>query len=90
MALQDSVEPDDGKDAFLAALGETVRLRRARRGMTRRALAREAGVSERHLANLESGVGNASILVLRQVARALDCPVTELFDATAAADRMPH
>lgn len=80
MALQDSVEPDDGKDAFLAALGETVRLRRARRGMTRRALAGEAGVSERHLANLESGVGNASILVLRQVARALDCPVTELFD----------
>ena len=81
MALQDSVEPDDGKDAFLAALGETVRLRRARRGMTRRALAGEAGVSERHLASLESGVGNASILVLRQVARALDCPVTELFDA---------
>ena len=81
MALQDSVEPDDGKEAFLAALGETVRLRRARRGMTRRALAGEAGVSERHLASLESGVGNASILVLRQVARALDCPVTELFDA---------
>jgi XRE family aerobic/anaerobic benzoate catabolism transcriptional regulator len=80
MALQVSVDPDDGKAAFLAALGETVRVRRASRGMTRRALAAEAGVSQRHLASLESGVGNASILVLRQVARALDCPLTELFD----------
>ena len=49
--------------------------------MTRRMLATEAGVSERHLANLESGVGNASILVLRQIAQALDCPLTELIDA---------
>ena len=57
-----------------------MRVRRARRGMTRRALAAEAGVSERHLANLESGVGNASILVLRQVARALECPLAELVE----------
>ncbi len=68
------------KHPFLVTLGETVRLLRARRGMTRRALAAEAGVSERHLANLESGVGNASILVLRQVAEALGCALTELFD----------
>jgi len=81
VALQGTVEPDEGRDAFLAALGETVRTLRARRWMTRRALAAEARVSERHLANLESGVGNASILVLRQVARALDCPVTEQQDA---------
>jgi XRE family aerobic/anaerobic benzoate catabolism transcriptional regulator len=59
-------------------LGERVRTLRARRGVTRKALAREAGVSERHLANLESGVGNASILVLRQVAHALNCAVTDM------------
>ena len=46
------------RDPFLTALGETIRTARARRGMTRRMLASEAGVSERHLANLESGVGN--------------------------------
>jgi len=74
-----------GRDAFLLALGETIRTLRARRGMTRRMLATEAGVSERHLANLESGVGNASILVLRQVAQALDCPLTELIDTNADA-----
>jgi XRE family aerobic/anaerobic benzoate catabolism transcriptional regulator len=72
---------DDRRDPFLVGLGEAVRTLRARRGMTRRALAVEAGVSERHLANLESGVGNASILVLRQVAAALDVPLADLFDA---------
>jgi XRE family aerobic/anaerobic benzoate catabolism transcriptional regulator len=84
MSAQPVDEPRDGKDAFLVALGESVRVRRARRGLTRRALAAEAGVSERHLANLESGVGNASILVLRQIARALECQVAELVDASAA------
>jgi XRE family aerobic/anaerobic benzoate catabolism transcriptional regulator len=46
--------------------------------MTRKALARAADVSERHLANLEYGVGNASILVLRNVASALECSLAEL------------
>jgi len=84
MSAEPVVEPRDGKDAFLVALGESVRVRRARRGMTRRALAAGAGVSERHLANLESGVGNASILVLRQIARALECQVADLVDASLA------
>lgn len=67
-----------GKNPFLAALGERVRALRSRRGMTRKALALAADVSERHLANLEYGVGNASILVLLQVAAALQCALGEL------------
>lgn len=68
-----------GRDErFLAALGERLRLLRARRGLTRKALAREAGVSERHLANLEAGTGNASVLVLRQIAAALGSTLAEL------------
>lgn len=67
---------DDG--AFLIDLGERVRELRARRGMTRRILARDSGVSERYLAQLETGQGNASLLVLRQLARALDVPLQEL------------
>jgi XRE family aerobic/anaerobic benzoate catabolism transcriptional regulator len=66
------------KNPFLVALGERVRDLRARRGLTRRAVAQAADVSERHLANLEYGVGNASILVLLQVTRALQCPLAEL------------
>ncbi len=66
------------KDPFLLALGERVRALRARRGMTRKALAQATDVSERHLANLEYGMGNASILVLLQVTRALHCSFAEL------------
>ncbi len=66
------------KNPFLVTLGERVRSLRARRGMTRKAVAAAAGVSERHLANLEYGEGNASILVLLQVAGALHCSLFEL------------
>ncbi len=68
----------ESKHPFLAALGERVRALRARRGMTRKAVALAADVSERHLANLEYGTGNASILVLLQVAAALQCSLAEL------------
>ena len=69
---------DDDKNPFLVALGDRVRALRARRGMTRKAVAVAADVSERHLANLEYGIGNASILVLLQVAGALQCSLAEL------------
>src|ERR1700730_767451 len=65
-------------DPFLAQLGDRTRRLRARSGLTRRELAKEADVSERHLANLETGVGNPSAQILRQVARALNCSVAEL------------
>jgi XRE family transcriptional regulator, aerobic/anaerobic benzoate catabolism transcriptional regulator len=73
-----SPETSEAKNPFLLALGERVRSQRARRGLTRKALAAAADVSERHLANLEYGVGNASILVLQQVAEALECPLAQL------------
>ena len=73
------------KNPFLVALGDRVRDLRARRGMTRKAVSIAADVSERHLANLEYGEGNASILVLLQVAGALQCSLAELIgDITTA------
>jgi XRE family aerobic/anaerobic benzoate catabolism transcriptional regulator len=68
----------DEKNPALIALGDRVRSLRARRGMTRKAVALAADVSERHLANLEYGIGNASFLVLQQVAGALQCSLAEL------------
>jgi XRE family transcriptional regulator, aerobic/anaerobic benzoate catabolism transcriptional regulator len=68
----------EAKNPFLLALGERVRALRSRRGITRKALAISADVSERHLANLEYGVGNASILILLQVAQSLQCTLAEL------------
>jgi len=63
---------------YLKSLGERVREARARRGMTRKILARDSGVSERYLAQLEFGQGNVSILLLRQIAKALDLRLESL------------
>ena len=77
--LSAQVPPDNPtKHPFLLGLGERVRALRGRRGMTRKALAVATDVSERHLANLEYGVGNASVLILLQVAQALKCTLAEL------------
>ncbi len=72
--------PHDSADAiaYLQLLGRRVREARARRGMSRRILSRDSQVSERYLAQLESGHGNVSILLLRQIVKALDLPVHEL------------
>ncbi len=66
------------RNQFLLSLGTRVRALRARRGLTRKAVAQAAGVSERHLANLELGTGNASVLVLLDVANALQCTLAEI------------
>jgi XRE family transcriptional regulator, aerobic/anaerobic benzoate catabolism transcriptional regulator len=62
----------------LKLLGDRVRQARARRGMTRKQLARDSGVSERYLAQIEGGEGNISVLVLRRLAKALNVSVDAL------------
>jgi XRE family aerobic/anaerobic benzoate catabolism transcriptional regulator len=46
--------------------------------MTRQMLAHDSGISERYLAQLESGHGNFSILMLSRLADAIDVPLGEL------------
>lgn len=65
-------------ETYLRRLGERVRSMRSRRGMARKTLAHQARVSERYLAQLESGQGNCSIVLLRRIARALGLPIEEL------------
>jgi XRE family aerobic/anaerobic benzoate catabolism transcriptional regulator len=65
-------------DAYLHRLGERVRTLRHQRGITRKALAQHAKISERYLAQLEAGLGNCSIVLLRRIARAIGLPVTQL------------
>ena len=73
------------KNPLLIAFGERLRTLRARRGLTRKAVAQAADVSERYLANLEHGTGNASYLILVQIARALQCSIAEVIgDLTTA------
>lgn len=73
-----SAVDDNDANPFLSALGQRVRSLRDRSAITRKALSVATGVSERHLANLEYGEGNVSVLVLEQVASALHCSLAEL------------
>ena len=71
-------DAQNGEAEYLRRLGERIREARARRGMTRKILARDSAVSERYLAQLESGQGNISIILLRQVAQAMGLPLADL------------
>lgn len=81
-------DADSDKHPYLVTLGERVRSLRARRGLSRKAAAARARVSERHWANLETGVGNASILVLLQVAKALQCSLVTLLEEAPEAGNL--
>src|SRR3954464_13626046 len=70
--------PDTENRATLTELGGRIRAWRARRGMTRKQLAADSGLSERFLADVESGKGNASINSLEATARALNITIIEL------------
>src|SRR5258706_8310619 len=70
--------PEQQESAYLSRLGERVRAWRTDHGMTRKALSAASGVSERYLAQLESGQGNISVLLLRKVARAMGVAVERL------------
>ncbi|HWS76142.1 MAG TPA: shikimate kinase [Quisquiliibacterium sp.] len=73
--------------AFLAQLGMRVRRARAKAALTRRRLAERSGVSERYLAQLESGAGNGSILLIRRVSAALGVDLHELIGQRVDVDR---
>jgi XRE family aerobic/anaerobic benzoate catabolism transcriptional regulator len=77
-ATRERGEDANGEAAYLRLLGERIREARARRGMTRKILARDSKVSERYLAQLEAGQGNISIALLRQIAHAMGLPLADL------------
>ncbi|MBT3371579.1 MAG: helix-turn-helix transcriptional regulator [Rhodospirillaceae bacterium] len=76
--LQDQADRERDDERYLALLGDRVRSARSRRGMTRKILSGQSGVSERYLAQLESGRGNVSIILLRQIAGAMNLALSEL------------
>ena len=82
--------PDAAKENLAAPLGARLRTLRAARGMSRRILARDSAVSERYLAELESGRANPSVGVLARIGAAIGVDMASLFpprshDAAAAA-----
>lgn len=78
MSAFPDIAPDRDNATYLAGIGARVRSIRARRGMSRRLLAKASQVSERYLADLENGKGNISVLRLRDIAVAMSVPVEDL------------
>ena len=74
----DMTEQPDPETAFLEQLGQRVRTMRALRGMSRKVLAKVSGISERYIAQLESGKGNVSIVLLRRVSDAMGAHLEDL------------
>ena len=74
-------DESDPEKAFLEQLGQRVRTMRALRGMSRKVLAKVSGISERYIAQLESGKGNVSIVLLRRVSNAMGAHLEDLIPA---------
>src|SRR3954471_2150096 len=86
-----TLAPAREKDSLLAGIGAAVRAAREDRGLSRRALSDRSGVSERFLADLESGSGNISVGRLADVARALGTSASALLvSAEGGADEVPE
>src|SRR5947209_20333244 len=79
----------DAEAEFLTALGARVRHLRAMRGMSRKVLSAASGVSERYIAQLESGQGNVSIILLRRVALATGARLEDLIPGADASPDWP-
>ncbi len=77
--MSDDSDPEAG---FLEQLGQRVRTMRALRGMSRKVLAKVSGISERYIAQLESGKGNVSIVLLRRVSNAMGAHLEDLIPST--------
>ncbi len=82
-------ESDDPESGFLDQLGQRVRTMRALRGMSRKVLAKVSGISERYIAQLESGKGNVSIVLLRRVSNAMGAHLEDLIPAADPAPDWP-
>jgi XRE family transcriptional regulator, aerobic/anaerobic benzoate catabolism transcriptional regulator len=77
--MSEAANPESG---FLEQLGRRVRTMRALRGMSRKVLARVSGISERYIAQLESGKGNVSIVLLRRVSNAMGAHLEDLIPSS--------
>ena len=80
-AMTDAAEQEA---SFLNELGRRVRHARTVRGLSRKLLSQASGLSERYIAQLESGQGNVSIILLRRVANAMGMRLDDLVSTQEA------
>ncbi len=67
------------RNKYLRKLGRNVRTIRLERGWTQEKLAEAAGIHPVYISYIEQGSRNPSITKILQIARALGCEATEIF-----------
>jgi len=78
-AVVPEADDDDRRiEALLERVGQRVRRIRTHTGLSRRQLSERSGVSQRYLAQLESGHGNVSIALLMRISDALGLTIESL------------
>src|ERR1700722_9508175 len=82
-------QASDPETGFLEQLGQRVRTMRALRGMSRKVLAKVSGISERYIAQPESGKGNVSIVLLRRGSNAMGAHLEDLIPSPPPAPDWP-
>lgn len=79
-----SASEDTELEKYIARIGEQIKVIRSRRGMIRKDLSRHSDVSERYLAQAETGKANISIALLWRIAHALDVEISDLLPESSA------
>ena len=64
--------------AQLSKIGQNIRKYRAQRGITRESLANKSNISLRYLAQIESGKGNPTLIVLKNISNAMNMTLKNL------------
>tara|TARA_R110001583_G_scaffold61717_1_gene182087 strand:+ start:8714 stop:9646 length:933 start_codon:yes stop_codon:yes gene_type:complete len=71
--------------AYVQQIAKLVRGQRAQRGMTRKVLSQHSGISERYLAQVETGKANMSIALLWRLAEAMHVGLNDILPYNAYA-----
>lgn len=79
--LNDTAEAQDDAnlEQYISGIGDRIRAMRTSRGMIRKDLSRQSGVSERYIAQVETGKANISIAMLWKIAHSMGVRIPELF-----------
>jgi transcriptional regulator with XRE-family HTH domain len=74
------------KDRALQSLGDGIRNRRVELGLTQEQIGEAAGLHRTYVTDVENGLRNISFLTLLRLAKALECPLSQLMTDTESLD----
>ncbi len=72
-------QEDEAFRQYIIGIGDRIRAVRTSRGMIRKDLSRQSGVSERYIAQVETGKANISVFMLWKISNCMGIKIPELF-----------